>query len=194
MFPPKAIVAFPNEFVVVDLETTGFNSENDSIIEIVAVRYVNHQIVGQFVELVRPSRAISAMVSRITGITNQMVANARSDREVLADFMHFLGNSPVVGYNINFDIKFIFASLMRNYNYAFSNLVIDVLPIVRKQLALPKSRLEDASNYYRLNYSGAHRALKDVQLTHDVYYLLKCDIYNQYGSFDSWLAYHGFLK
>jgi DNA polymerase III epsilon subunit family exonuclease len=94
-------------YVVFDLETTGL-SRKDEIIEIGAIKVVDGNEVSSFAELVKPEYPIPPFATIISGITNEMVADARKITDVLADFLMFIDGFVLVGHNIaSFDIPFI---------------------------------------------------------------------------------------
>lgn len=99
-----------SEFVTFDTETTGLSPVKDRIVELSAIRFVNGIPTEIFETFINPEREISPQVSAINHITNDMVADAPTISEVLPSFEAFVGNSPLVAHNLNFDIKFLFYS------------------------------------------------------------------------------------
>jgi DNA polymerase III subunit epsilon len=95
------------DYVVVDVETTGGWASADRITETGAVKIRNHQVVGEWHSLVNPQRAIPAKITQITGITNEMVRGAPIFAEVADSFMRFMDDGIFVAYNVNFDYGFI---------------------------------------------------------------------------------------
>ena len=98
------------EFVVFDTETTGLAPSRDRIVELSAIRFVDGIPTEIFETFVNPEREISPEVSAINHITNDMVADAPTISEVLPSFEAFVGKSPLVAHNLEFDIKFLFYS------------------------------------------------------------------------------------
>ena len=98
------------EFVVFDTETTGLSASKDRIVELSAIRFVDGVPVEIFETFINPEREISPEVSAINHITNDMVAGAPTISEVLPSFEAFVGKSPLVAHNLEFDIKFLFYS------------------------------------------------------------------------------------
>lgn len=72
----KSIIGFPTTYVVVDIETTGLSHVYDEIIEISAIRYEENQEKNKYVSLVKPSFEIDEYITELTGITNEMLADA----------------------------------------------------------------------------------------------------------------------
>jgi len=93
-----------NEFISVDLETTGLNPSKDEIIEISAIRFVNGEIKDEFTTLIKPIALIPKKITSITGINDSMVSDAPKIVDVFKDFLNFLDNKIIVAHNIDFDI------------------------------------------------------------------------------------------
>ena len=93
--------------VVLDIETTGLDSQNDAIIEIGAVRFNGKRVEDEWSTLVNPNKPIPAMISSLTGISNEMVRNAPPIRAVIQTLADFVGDAPVLGHNVRFDLAFL---------------------------------------------------------------------------------------
>ena len=96
-----------DSYVVFDIETTGFNSVNDRIIEIGAVRVVEGEIKETFSEFVNPERPIPYKITQLTTITDDMVKDAGTIEEILPQFLKFCEGSVLVAHNAGFDTGFI---------------------------------------------------------------------------------------
>lgn len=190
----KSLVGFPDEYVVVDTETTGLSPGIDSIIEFGAVRYRNHEVIDTFSTLVKPDtyysewsdngiQYISPFISNLTHITNEMLDTAPLMEDVLPEFLSFVKDSYIVGHNVNFDVNFIYDTSMK-YSYpAFTNSFIDTLRMSKMLLPhLPHHRLADLALLYDVDYSHAHRAIEDVYITEEVYKGLYKEMTDQFGS------------
>lgn len=94
-------------YVVVDIETTGGWALADRITEIGAVKIRNHEVIGDWQTLLNPQRLIPAGITRLTGITNDMVRDAPLFAEIADDFMAFMEDAVFVAHNVNFDYGFI---------------------------------------------------------------------------------------
>lgn len=94
-------------YVAYDLETTGLTPTHDEILEIGAIRIVNGEITGIYHEYVHPSRPISGKITKINGITNDMVKDSSTIDVVLPKFIEFTERLPMVAYNAEFDYSFI---------------------------------------------------------------------------------------
>lgn len=89
---------------------------------------------------------------------------------VLYEFKKFLGNDIIIGHNVNFDIDFIYDSMVDNLGEYLSNDYIDTLRISRKLLPeLKHHKLDNLIDYFNLTKRNEHRALNDCVLTNQVY-------------------------
>jgi DNA polymerase-3 subunit epsilon len=95
------------DYVVVDIETTGSWSNGDRITEIGAVKVRNHQVVDEWHSLLNPQRSIPAKIVQLTGITNEMVRDAPLFAEVADSFMQFMADGIFVAHNVSFDYGFL---------------------------------------------------------------------------------------
>ena len=80
----------------IDIETTGLESQSDSIIENGAVRFNGKRIEAEWSTLINPGRAIPALITQLTGITNEMVRNAPPIRAMVQELADFVGDAPVL--------------------------------------------------------------------------------------------------
>ncbi len=93
--------------VALDLETTGLHVEQDAILEVAAVKFQGETILDQMETLVAPGRSIPFRVQRLTGITPQQIAAAPPFEAISARLQQFLGDYPIVGHSIPFDVGFL---------------------------------------------------------------------------------------
>jgi DNA polymerase-3 subunit epsilon len=108
------------DYVVVDIETTGGWAASDRITEIGAVKIRNHQVVGEWHSLLNPQKSIPARIVQLTGITNEMVRGAPLFAEIADSFMDFMGDGIFAAHNVNFDYGFIsreFERLGRRFRF-----------------------------------------------------------------------------
>ena len=117
-------------YVVFDTETTGFNAGlNDQMIEIGAVKIKDGMVVDNFDKLINPGRHIDAEITKLTGITDMMVANCDNEEVVTREFKEWIGDLPMVAHNAKFDISMI-SMAYHKYNLGeFSNTVLDTMVI-----------------------------------------------------------------
>jgi DNA polymerase-3 subunit epsilon/ATP-dependent DNA helicase DinG len=93
--------------ISLDLETTGLDPQRDAIIEIGVVRFQGSRIQGTWEQLINPGRPVPPFVSQLTGINDTMLANAPRFRNVMLELESFVGDSPIIGHNIGFDLSFL---------------------------------------------------------------------------------------
>ena len=96
-----------DDYVVFDLETTGFDPKSSRIIEIGALKYRNNELVEELSLLVNPGCPIPDVITMITGIDDELVKNAISIEEAMPKFISFIEDLPLVAHNSKFDLSFI---------------------------------------------------------------------------------------
>ena len=119
-----------DSYVVFDIETTGFNSVNDRIIEIGAVRVIGGEIKETFSEFVNPECPIPYKITQLTTITDGMVKDAGTIEEILPQFLKFCEGSVLVAHNAGFDTGFIHENAKR-LNLPYDYTVVDTLGLAR---------------------------------------------------------------
>ena len=162
---------YVSDYVVFDLETTGISCKNDSIIEISAVKVINGQVIDTFSTLVNPMRPIPYGATAVNGITDAMVKDEPTIKQVLPEFISFIGDMVLVGHNIaGFDMKFIWREAEELLGITVSNDYIDTLQMSRKRLPqLSSHKLVDIAAHYNIGTEGAHRALNDCIMNQQCY-------------------------
>ena len=158
-------------YVVFDLETTGlYPNSGDTIIEIGAVKIKDGIIIDRYDELIYPEKELSEEISKITGITNEMLKGKRLEEECVIDFLNWVGNLPMVAHNAKFDISFIENAIDRYNLDKLNNVVLDTLGISRylesserfHNLATLVKRYEipwDEDKHHRADYDSEGTAL-----------------------------------
>ena len=158
-----------DEYVVIDIETTGIGIFSNDIIEVAAVHIRDGKIVNKFSELVYSNR-LTAEASAVNHITQDMLNNARKSWDVLNDFSAFIGNLPLLGHNIDFDLSFICA--IHPIGNAFEDTCIladEYLSGGFGPLHLQNRKLPTLCNAFGVTVPNAHRALDDAIATHLCY-------------------------
>lgn len=175
-----AVQEYKKDYCVVDLETTSKYVLKAEIVEISALKVRDGVVVGEYNQLVNPECCIPEEASSVNKITDDMVKGEPTIKEVLYDFMNFIGDDVIVGYNnAAYDMNIIYDKYLRLKGKLFENDYIDLLHIARRTgLELSDYRLTTISEFYGLEVEGAHRALKDCYLTKECYE----KIYEQYGN------------
>lgn len=158
-----------DEYVVIDIETTGIGIFSNDIIEVAAAHVRDGKIVNTFSELVYSNR-LTAEASAVNHITQDMLNNARKSWDVLNDFSAFIGNLPLLGHNIDFDLSFICA--IHPIGNAFEDTCIladEYLSGGFGPLHLQNRKLPTLCNAFGVTVPNAHRALDDAIATHLCY-------------------------
>ncbi len=158
------------ELIVLDLETTGLEPKNDSIIEIAAVLLKNGKVIDKFQTFVKPPKhnKVSATVSTLTNIKTEDLVDAPVFAEIKDKLLEFVGDRPIVGHNIGFDLDFLKAN-----DINFTPEGLDTLELA--YTILPKLKfysLEYLAYLYKFPNQPSHRAIDDVLATADLYNLL----------------------
>ena len=96
-----------SKFIAIDLETTGLNPKHDKIIEISAVKFHQCKPIDTFTYLIDPKIKISNTTTQITGITDTMVENQPSFEDIEDKFISYIGDYPLIGHNVMFDLAFL---------------------------------------------------------------------------------------
>ena len=177
------------EYVVFDLETTGFNKKEDRIIEIGAIKVKNGKVVDRFSTLCAPIKAgkqmyISTKITEVTGIKNVDLLNQIPESEAVKIFMCWLGESKIsVAHNgAKFDIPFLKEACKRsNVEFKFTH-ILDTM-LLSKALNyvnngnIPNNKQETLARYFGIEYQ-AHRAVNDCEALLKIFDKLKNDAEN----------------
>lgn len=157
-----------SEFAVLDIETTGLTPNNNQIISIGAVKNSNGST-DAFYRLVKleGKKSIPLNISRMTGLTDQRLAEEGAAlKDVIIDLQHFLGNLPVIGYNVSFDESFLEAAVIKHNLIQFNNRMVDMLPRIKKlDKFCDNYQLSTILERYKINNEHPHNALYDAKAT-----------------------------
>ena len=150
-------------YVALDVETTGLNTATDEIIEIGAVRVENGVEVGEFSQLIRPSRPIPPKVVELTGIDDGMVRSAPPIQDVIGSFAEFCQGAVLVAHNASFDMAF-FERAFNEAGLPFDHPKADTLTFARNLYRDQKShKLGALCKYLGIELVKAHRATHDAR-------------------------------
>ena len=160
---------FDDEYVIFDLETTGFSSKNDKIIEIGAVKIKNRKIIDRFSEFVYPKCKIPYKITELTGITDEMVSDAECIETVLPRFMDFIKDTVLVAHNATFDTAFIKKNC-DDLNLEFDNTIMDTVPLARFLYPeLKRVKLNLVAKHLGVSLDNHHRAVDDAKATAEIF-------------------------
>lgn len=144
-------------YISLDLETTGFDAENDRIIEIGAVKFKGNKIVERYQTIVNPECEIPEIITHITGISAEETKKAPLFREVAGEFKKFVGKDTIIGHNIQFDLEFL-----RKKGVEFENKIYDTCALSPVLINSPSYSLETLTENLGINHEKKHRALDDA--------------------------------
>ena len=147
--------------VALDLETTGLDPTRDAIIEIGAIRFRDDRIEQEWSQLVNPGRPLPRFITQLTGITDEMLAEAPRLQEVLEPVQAFVGDHPIVGHMVGFDLSFLQRKGLFTENQPLDtyDLAAVVLP------AAGRYSLAALANELKVPRRTSHRALEDARTT-----------------------------
>ncbi|MBQ5389569.1 MAG: PHP domain-containing protein, partial [Clostridia bacterium] len=152
------------EYVVFDIETTGLSVANCGITEIGAVKINGGEITDRFNIFVNPEMPIPQNIVELTGITDEMVADAPTIDAALPQFFKFIGDLPLIAHNANFDTGFIRAAAEK-LKLPFKNVYLDTVALSRyANPELKKHKLDILAEYYELGDFNHHRACDDAEM------------------------------
>ena len=155
--------------VALDLETTGLHAEQDTILEIAAIKFQGDTVLNRFETLVAPGRSIPYRVQRLTGITPQQLVGAPPFESIAGQLKLFLGDLPIVGHSIPFDVSFL-----RRRGLVRTNPLIDTFELATVLLpSLPSYNLGQVAQALGIAVApGRHRAMVDTILAMQVFLAL----------------------
>jgi DNA polymerase III epsilon subunit family exonuclease len=173
--------SIPNEFVIVDVETTGLDEFSDRILEIGAVHFVKSDYltsgeVTTFQVFIKQDKPIPSEATAINNITNEMVADGDTEHEALSKFFDFVGKKRLFAYYAKFDKGFIEQAIKRSeYQLQRSTFAItDIYALAKKYVHhLPNRKLETIARSSGYKLEGAHRAVNDCAMALHVFIYLK---------------------
>lgn len=158
-----------NEYVVFDIETTGFSAVNNKIIEIGAVRLRNNQVVDTFSALINPQESIPLKITELTGIDDEMVRYEPTIETVLPKFYEYIQDTILVAHNASFDTGFIREKL-KAFDLTLDNPILDTLQLSRTLLTDLKSfKLNKIAKYFNVSLENHHRAVDDATATAQIF-------------------------
>ena len=161
----NGIISHMPQIVALDIETTGLDSKNDSIIEIGAIKFDDNRVISEFSQLINPRKPINQFITNLTGISNSMVMSAPFIIDVLPEIKDFIGDSIILGQNIGFDLSFF-----HRYGYFKDNQTIDTYELASVLMpSASRYNLGALANQLGIVLTNAHRATDDARATMDVY-------------------------
>src|SRR6266568_5555727 len=159
----------PPILVALDLETTGLHAEQDAILEVAAIKFQGVTVLDTLETLVAPERSIPYRVQRLTGITSQHLVGVPQFESIAKDLQLFIGDYPIVGHSIPFDVGFL-----RRRGLVRNNPLIDTFELATVLLpSLPSYNLGQVAEALGVQVTpGRHRAMVDTLLAMQVFLAL----------------------
>ncbi len=171
MYFPNLQGYFVDDYCVLDLETTGLKALNCEIIEVGILKIRQNRPVSKMSVLIKPKvLPLPPFITSLTGITNEMLVDAPSIEEVSYWIYDFIGNDPILGYNVAFDLSFLKAHTTKHTPV---NPALDVLPLARICFPEQKSYSLSAMTSLLHLYQNTHRAIDDCVATYQLYTVCK---------------------
>ena len=159
---------FQQVFVSIDLETTGLNPHADTIIEVGAVKFRGDEVLDRYQTFVNPGRKIPQFIQQLTSINPSHLERAPSFAQIAGQVAEFIGDLPIIGHNVKFDIDFLKSHRLElsNKTYNTWDLASIFLP------EAPEYNLSALAQYLGLTHAQAHRASADAEVTAAVFHRL----------------------
>jgi DNA polymerase-3 subunit epsilon/ATP-dependent DNA helicase DinG len=152
-------------FVALDVETTGLEAGVDEVIEIAAVKFRDDEVLETFQQLVKPRHSLPLKIARLTGITDEMLADAPRFSAVAPSFATFVKSYPVVGHSVGFDLRMLQAQGMRFPQQSYDTFEMATLLMPEA----PSYSLSTLASMLGIVHNEAHRALADSDATRQVF-------------------------
>lgn len=156
-------------YVAIDTETTGLNPEEDEIIEVAAIAFDLEGIIEEYHSLARPYRALSYQIERLTGIAPAALETAPRFSAIAEDVARFVGESPVVGQSVQFDVQFL-----SKQGVTLAGQPYDTFELA--QLLLPglgDYSLRGIAEHLGIDFPVRHRAREDADAARSVFLTLR---------------------
>ena len=173
----RKATTLPSSYIVFDTETTGLEYQIEKIIEIGAIKYIDHTPVEKFQMLINPERELDEFITKLTHIKNEDLTDKLTIDKVLPMFFDFIEGYILIAHNAPFDIKMLACEAYRSEIELFNNKVIDTLTLARR--CIPKVKVKDYKLSTLKDYFGlannSHRALEDCEVCSAIYqYYCSC--------------------
>lgn len=177
----NGIRPLPNDYIVIDTETTGLNVKNDKVVQLAALKFENGKLIDTFNEYINPGQHhMSEQATLINGITDAQLKDKPTFDKIVPKFQDFIGDPlkcTFVGHNIKrFDIPILYNNGYRNKGFAPNDFsAIDTYELAKEEMEnvnIPNFKLETLKQYFNLE-GKSHDALGDCEVNAEVYQKLK---------------------
>ena len=158
------------QFVVLDLETTGLKPGKSAITEVAAVRVSHGNLGEEFHTLLNPGQHVPAGITRLTGITDDMLRDQPRGEAIFPQLQQFLGLAVIVAHHASFDLGFLNFEVQRLASPPLRNSSVCTLKLARRLLSGIRSRsLDSVAAHLGVSYPTQHRALADARVTAEIF-------------------------
>lgn len=152
-------------YTIIDIETTGGNNKSGRITEIAAFRHDGHKMIAKYTTLVNPGVPIPPFIKNLTGISDEMVANAPTFEEIASELDRFTANAIFVAHNVNFDYSFI-KEEFRRIGRDFKRKTLCTVQLCKASFpGFASYSLGKITNELNISLENAHRAEADAWAT-----------------------------
>lgn len=168
-----------DSLVFLDVETTGLDGYKDRVVEIYMLKLERSGEVQEYHTMINPERPIPEYITSLTGITDEDVCHAPTEKDVACQIREFIGDGAIVAHNLDFDRRFLESMFKRNQCAPLSAKGIDTLAISRRlfpRLCIypdgeGSHKLKNLMYHFHLDreFANSHRAKDDVLLLVQVY-------------------------
>ncbi len=155
-------------FVSLDIETTGFNPEKDQIIEFAAVKFTENEVTDTYQSLINPEQPVPPLISHMTGISDDLLKDSPTLDKVSEEIIRFIGSSPIVGHNIEFDVTFLNQKGLPLKNDLYDTLQLSSILLP----GLPSYSLDTLGRILKIEHLEKHRALSDSVAAYNLFKIL----------------------
>lgn len=154
--------------IALDIESTGFDTSIDQVIEIAAVKFEGDKIIDTFETFINPGIPIPPIINHITGIKDEDVKNAPTLESVKAKLEEFMGEAPIVGHNIDFDVNFLRAKGVSLTGPLYDTLQLSMILLP----GLASYSLDTLVRNLKLKHENTHRAMSDTMACYGLFCVL----------------------
>ncbi|WEV71140.1 exonuclease domain-containing protein [Lactobacillus sp. ESL0785] len=163
---------FIADYTMLDIETTGLSPYRDHVTELGGVKVRNNKVVDQYSSLVVYPRSnrVPSFITKLNGITEQqLLAEGVPVQQAITEFRNFIGDDVIVGYNVNFDLNFLYDLTKKFKLPELNNDYVDVLRLARVYYPRQHNRLLDCIQRAGIAQVEQHHGLADSLDTKKVY-------------------------
>lgn len=170
----ESLVDFPEDYVVLDTETTGLVGGINEIIQISLLRYRERKLVESYSTFVKPVHPIPKNITALTHISDEDVKDAPSMYEITPLIANFIQGETLVGYNVTFDLEFLYYDFLRYLNKEIKNDYVDVYRLARQLIYnLDSYKQTRVASFLGIDFENAHRADVDCEICNGIYEKLR---------------------